>query len=214
MKTLLYCNFVFLSSILWAQSNVTGSVPLTLVDGGTDCNGLGRLVEIHADPSGLSGDGGAMAGINAFVLAIAADQPGVLTAAWSESSPIPFDSVVTDSMFVTTGISIAGWSTDPNAPNQSYHLATLLLTGNQGNVSVSLSAQSTLASRFVSVGNGPDTMSYSLPSALVVNIPMTYNLNVLTGISSWQMVAAQYDLAAPAGPVDVNDLVKLITCSP
>jgi hypothetical protein len=26
---------------LWSQSNVSGTVPLTLLDGGTDCGGLG-----------------------------------------------------------------------------------------------------------------------------------------------------------------------------
>jgi hypothetical protein len=198
---------------LLAQSNVSGPVPLTLVDGGTDCGGLGRLVEIHANPSGLTGDGGAAAGLNGFLLVLEASRSGVLTSVLPGSSPIGWNVRVTEPP-LTNQIRVAGWSTDMAAPNQSYHLATLVLTGTLGAVTLTALSSTELASRLVAPGNGPSLLSVSLPSPLNVTVPANYNLNLLTGISSWLQTAASYDLAAPSGPIDIRDLVKLVICTP
>ncbi len=201
-------------SMVAAQSNVVGSVPLTLIDGGTDCNGLGRLVEIHADPTGFSGDGGALVGLNGFVLVINADQANLFTSFLPGRNPISWQTVITDHSLVTNSLVVAGWSTDINAPNQSYHLGTLVLTGNQGSVLIGLGNQTQLASRLVTIGNGPDNLNVMLPSDLNVTVPATYNLNLLVGISSWLQMAAEYDLALPGGEIDLLDLAKLINCTP
>jgi hypothetical protein len=198
---------------LLAQSNVSGPVPLTLVDGGTDCGGLGRLVEIHANPSGLTGDGGAAAGLNGFLLVLEASRSGVLTSILPGSSPIGWNVQVTTPP-LTTQIRVAGWSTNMAAPNQSYHLATLVLTGTLGAVTLTALSSTELASRLVAPGNGPELLSVSLPAPLNVTVPANYNLNLLTGISSWRQTAGNYDLAAPSGPIDVLDLVKLVWCTP
>ena len=190
-----------------------GNVPVSLIDAGTDCNGLGRLVEIHADPSGLSGDGGAAAGINGYVIKIDASRSGVLTSILPGSAPIQWKTVVTAPPR-TNSVHVAGWSTDMNAPNQPYHLATLVLTGTQGNVTLSLNAATQVSSRLVAPGNGPALMSTMLGPPLLVNVPLNYNLNLLTGVASWRQSAPNYDLAAPAGNLDIRDLVKLVICTP
>jgi len=204
---------LFLALPLLAQSNVSGTVPLSLVDGGTDCGGLGRLVEIHANPSGLTGDGGAPAGLNGFLLVLEASRSGVLTSMLPGTSPVAWNLRVS-SPPLTTEIRVAGWSTDMLAPSQPTHLATLVLTGTMGAVTLTALPASELASRLVAPGNGPELLSVSLPAPLNVTVPATYNLSLLTGISSWRQTAANYDLAAPSGAIDVLDLVKLVWCTP
>ena len=198
---------------LLAQSNVDGNLPLTLVDGGTDCGGLGRLVQVHADPTGLSGDGGAAAGINGYVLVLKASRTGVLTSVLPGSTPIGWQIRVTAPP-LSDLVRIVGWSAEVNAPNLSYHLVTLVLTGTQGAVTISLQPGTEVASRLVAVGNGPALMSLDLPIPLAVNVPADYNLGLFTGISVWLQFVPDYDLAAPSGDVDVRDLVKLVACTP
>jgi hypothetical protein len=198
---------------LMAQANVSGTVPLTLIDGGTDCGGLGRLVEIHANPSGLTGDGGAAAGLNGFLLVLQASRNGVLTSVLPGSSPVDWSIRVT-SPPLTNQIRVAGWSTNMLAPSQPTHLATLVLTGSLGAVTLTALPASELASRLVAPGNGPELLNVSLPGPLNVTVPANYNLNMLTGIASWRQTAANYDLSAPSGPIDVLDLVKLVICTP
>lgn len=198
---------------LMAQSNIGGTLPVTLVDGGTDCAGRGRLVDIHADPTGLSGNGGALAGINGFVLVVKASRPGLLTSVLPGSTPSRWH-MRTTARPLTDQIRIVGWSTDTNAPNLSYHLATLVLTGTQGPVTISLETGTEVASRLVAPGNGPALMSLTLPAPLNVNVPVSFNLNLLTGVAAWLAIEPDYDLAAPSGALDILDLVKLVTCSP
>jgi len=198
---------------LLAQSNVAGNLPLTLVDGGADCGGLGWLVEVHADPTGLSGDGGAAAGINGFVLVLQASRNGVLTAVLPGSTPIGWQTRVTAPP-LSNLVRVAGWSTDINAPNSSYHLVTLVLTGTQGPVTISLQPGTEVASRLVGPGNGPALMALNLPSPLSVSVPFNFDLVFLMGIAEWLQVAPDYDLTFPSGNVDVRDLIKLVTCTP
>ncbi|MCB1050736.1 MAG: hypothetical protein KDC71_09050 [Acidobacteria bacterium] len=211
MKTLY---FLLLSATVFAQSNVSGPLPLTLVDGGTDCNGLGRIVLVQADTSGLTGDMGAPVGLNAFRLVLTANRSGVLTSLMPGTQPITWSSVQTEASLVTTQIVITGWNSDINAPNGLYTLASLLLTGDQGPVSISLEATSEVASRLVQPGNGPELLQLQLPGSLQTNIPVTYSLTLQEGFAAWLTVMPTYDLAAPSGKIDILDLSKLVYCTP
>lgn len=89
-----------------------------------------------------------------------------------------------------------------------------MLTGTLGAVTLSAPEASELPPRLVAPGNGPELLNVSLPAPLNVTVPATYNLSLLTGISSWRQTAANYHLAAPSCAIDVLDLEKLVWCTP
>jgi len=205
---------LFSCSALLGQSNVNGNLPVTLVDGGTDCDGLGQLILIWADTTGLTGDQGAALGLNAFRLILNVSRPGVITQIQPGTQPLDWTFVQTEPSQVTTQTVLVGWSSDTNAPGGFYHLATLLLTGDQGPVTLSLDPNSEVSSRLVQPGNGPSLVPLQLPAPFVTSIPQTFNLSLFTGVATWDMADPDYDWIAPFGKVDVLDLVQLVYCSP
>lgn len=217
MKSLyVFIMWTVAASVGLAQSSVQGTATITVIDGGTDCNGLARRVEIHADLTGLIGDGSEPAGLNGYVLAISFDPDGSFASATPGDQPAEVDwtLITTHESAIFDEVILVGWWPEPTAPNGSYHLATLLFSGDPGPVTVSVASTTSLASRLVSAGNRPDVIDYELPDALVVTIPASFNLDLLTAVASWLQTNAIYDLAAPAGDIDIRDLCKLIACSP
>lgn len=204
------------ASVGLAQSSVQGTATITVLDGGTDCNGLARRVEIHADLTGLIGDGNELAGLNGYVLAVSFDPDGSFTSATPGNQPaqVHWSLITTHETVIFDEVTLVGWWPEPSAPNGSYHLATLLFAGDPGPVTVAVEGTSSLASRLVSPTNRPDVIAYQLPNALVVTIPGSFNLDLLTGVASWLQSNALYDLTAPAGDIDIRDLCKLVSCSP
>ncbi|MCB1051028.1 MAG: hypothetical protein KDC71_10555 [Acidobacteria bacterium] len=212
MKKLAF--FLFFGMSLLAQSQVTGPLVLRWVDQGPDCQGLGHLVDIYADTTGLTGMNNELVGINAFVLSIESSQSFVLTTLHPGFSPINWQYTVSQPP-LTNQIIIAGWSTDTNAPNEDYHLARLLLSGAPGTFSLSLMPGSQVASRLAGPGNGPDLIPLQLPNPITVQLPVSYNLFIGGGISAWHELDLAYDLVPPYGtPIDMLDLVKLVYCTP
>lgn len=157
---------LFWSGLVTAQTNVVGSANLSFEDLGYDCAVEAHGIAIHADISGLSGDGG-QAGLNAFVLTLAWDEAlfhsattGADTAGWSF--------ITTET--VTSQITLVGTQADPLAPNKSYHLASLYFTSAPDDVTLTAQIQaSSLGTRIVA-GDGPDTITLNDPG------PLTFTL--------------------------------------
>jgi len=217
------------ASLLWfgcffayAQTGVTGQATLSFQDGGTDCSGSARLVEVYADVTGLTGTASEPVGLNSFVLS--------LTLAGSVSSDV-FSSVYAgdhpdfswhlqytakDQVISSHTLKVVGWAAYPDVPSsQHYHLCTLLLAGTAQNVTVTLNtAESSLASRVVDPpdGDGPGLVGIAASTPFATMIPSTFSLELNTGASHWREASATYDLMAPFGIIDVIDLTKIVTC--
>ncbi|MCB1051585.1 MAG: hypothetical protein H6510_08885 [Acidobacteria bacterium] len=197
---------------LFAQSNVAGSVPITLVDGGLGCGGSARIIEVHANVTGLSGDSGAMAGLNAFQLTVSYSVSGVYTHTVPGSNPQTWTIVTSAAANNASQVVVVGWNTNTLAPNASYHLCDIYLSGPNGNVTVNLTGGE-LASRLVTPGNGPAALNVTLPPSLTVFVP-AYTLDLPDAIASWRLVNPTYNLIGPPGPNDILDLVKAFICAP
>ena len=211
-------SFVFFlvigSTWIMSQTEIGGSATLSLQDGGLDCQGLTRRVEVLADVSGLSGTGGEV-GINGFVLSLNLNRTDVYGSSLRGRSPdLPWRLVATERNLVdqTLTLKLVGWVADPNAPNQVYQLATLFLSGTSGAVSLEVQPTNTSLGSRIANGEGPDTIPVMVPGVLTVMIPEDFNLDPLMAFSAWLSVAPEFDLIPSSGFIDILDLVKLILC--
>ena len=194
------------------QANISGNASLSLIDGGTDCQGGVRLVEVHADVSGLSGDGG-LAGINAFVLKFNVNNGNLFSIARRATNPISFDIVHTEKSLVGSQntVIVSGWSADSNAPNGSYHLLTLQFAGVDNTISITIDeTESNLASRVAS-GFGPDAIGFTVPPEATFSVPAPVSFPVGQALLFWLGELAFYDLV-PDGTINMLDYAKLIIC--
>jgi len=196
------------------QSSITGPALVTLEDGGTDCNGRARVVDIYVDVSGLSGIGGE-AGLNGFALAFDLNRANVVASAYSGVEPEMgwyFRSTSKPEINLINTVRVVGSVADPSAPNQNYHVATLWLSGLQGDVTLTFNATlSSLGSRRV-LGDGPGPIEITPPLPLTVTIPADFLLDLIEGADLWHRFSVAYDLAEPSGDIDVLDLVKMLNC--
>ena len=171
-------------------------------------------VDVFVDLTGLSGAGGE-AGLNGFVLAFDLNRSDVF------ASAIKGDDIEFAWNFFTTQRSLvdisrqlilAGASGDAGAPNQIYHLATLVFCGAVGTTTLTFDpGASTLGSRVVN-GDGPGPIQIQGPSAYTITITSPFSLDFYSGLSTWLNVAPDYDLVDPVGNINILDLVKLIAC--
>ena len=214
---------VFLSQLMaQAQTGVTGTATIILEDGGTDCLGAARLVRVYADATGLTGTAGAPAGLNAFVLKFHLDgsiNNDFFASAMPGSHPdFSWGFQHTHSGNVETDgfLTVVGWASFPDVPStQNYHLCTIVLSGTAQNVTFTFDASySSLGSRVVNPpdGDGPGSIDFSEPSPFSAQILDAFSLQLNDGIYFWLETNPSYDLAAPTGPIDTIDLVKLINC--
>ena len=199
---------------LWAQSGITGPAGVTLNDAGLDCNGFARVVEVVVDVTGLSGVGGP-AGLNSFVLVFNLSRSDVFASAAAGSNPdLDWYFLATDRNGVNASNSLRLVSSvaDLDAPNQRYQVASILLSGLQGGVTLTFNAaESSLGSRYIN-GDGPGPISISGSPPLTVSIPIDFNLDIGTGVSYWLTESVEYDMAPPVGNINVLDLVKMVLC--
>ncbi len=207
--------FAFMSTnLVLAQSSIVGNAPLTLQEGAADCGGSCVTVDVFVDVTGLSGTGGD-AGLNAYVLAFDLDRSDVFASARAGTSPISdwgFFATSRNLVAMTDRLILVGAVADMAAPNQNYHVATVVLCGSLGNVTLTyVPSESSLGSRVVA-GDGPGPIDIGAPSAFTLPITVTFSLDWGAGISSWTLNAPSYDLVAPSGPIDVLDLTKLTHC--
>lgn len=197
-----------------AQSGISGSAPVQVMPRNPECAGTCPAVDIFVDVNGLSGVGGD-AGLNAFVLAFDLSRTDVFAYAVPGQSPISgWTFVHTDPALVdvTNTVIVTGAVGDDQAPNQSYHVATLVFCGDPGSISMSFNAGlSSLGSRVVN-DDGPGPISIAAPSPTTIQVTTSFPLNISTGVASWLLYAPTYDLVAPSGPVDVLDLSRLVQC--
>lgn len=196
------------------QSGIGGAATISLTDGGVDCAGMARVVDVHVDVTGLSGVGGP-GGLNAFALALNLDRPDVFASASAGEVPaMGWGLINTDETGIaaTHQVILVGWAPDPDAPNTSYLVASIILSGAAGPVTLSLDAgASSLGSRVVA-GDGPGPIELSGPPPLTVSIPESFDLDLLTGASRWLTTDPDYQLVPGTSWVTVLDLVKLVQC--
>ncbi|MCB1044589.1 MAG: hypothetical protein KDC35_16730 [Acidobacteria bacterium] len=211
---LLFCCFALSGWVLFGQSGISGAAPVTLQNGTPECGGECVTVDIFVDVTGLSGTGGD-AGLNGFVLAWDLDRGEVFASAFPGMTPISnWQFVHTDRSMVgiTDRVILVGAVADMAAPNQSYHVATVVLCGSVGNVNFTfVPSESSLGSRVVA-GDGPGPIAISGPGLFTTTITTPFSLNFGIGISSWRLNAPAYDLVPPSGIIDMRDLVKLTMC--
>ncbi|MCB1042730.1 MAG: hypothetical protein KDC35_07315 [Acidobacteria bacterium] len=196
------------------QSGVGQVVPLRLVEGQTDCGGYGRRVEILADVTGFTGAGGEPVGLNGFLAIVNMQDPQTLAFIEPGSAPVAWSIRVTQPAWVSSSVSVAGWSTDTDAANGEYLLATLVLTGNQGWAQQDLAVGCQVASRMVSPGNGPELLATDPGPSLATWIPLTFDIAILDAVAEWLRDSIRFDFSAPSGPIDIRDLVRLLNCTP
>lgn len=198
-----------------AQTGISGSAPVTLDPAGTQCGGVCPAVDVFVNVSGLSGTGGD-AGLNAFVLSFDLDRPDTFT--FAHAGVVPdmswaFVHTETDIVQLIETVTIVGASGDADAPNDLYHVGTLIFCGTPGNVTLTFDeTTSSLGSRVVA-GDGPGPITISAPAPFVLSIADAFTLDFATGCASWLSTFPTYDLAAPSGPIDVLDLIVLAQCS-
>jgi len=199
-------------TLVWSQSNIGGSAPVTFVDGGTACNGSARIVDLYADVTGLSGDGGA-AGINAFIMALDFSLGYVSELLFPGEGPVPFTIVATDPVLAFGAPTVVGYAADTDAPNTQYHLVRLWVKGPPGGFTVSLDGLASGLGSRVAAGFGPDNIAVTAPPTANFQIDAFFNLPYYDGLASWLLLNPDYDLVAPTGEVEVRDLVMLVNCA-
>ncbi len=205
---------VAISGVSFAQTMITGAAPVTLLEGPAECGDSCLTVEIQVDLTGLSGTGG-VAGLNAFVLAFDLDRSNVYASARAGTLPIldwHFVRTNREHVSTTDRLILVGAVSDMTAPNQSYHVATVVFCGTVGDVTLTfVPSESSLGSRLVN-GDGPGPIPIETPIPFTVTITTPFTLDLAMGISLWLSVSPAYDLVNPIGPIDILDLTKLIDC--
>jgi len=202
-------------NIVSAQTGISGSAPVTLDPAGLDCAGTCPAVDVFVDVTGLTGTGGD-AGLNAFVLSFDLDRSETFT--FSQTGHAPemgwfFTHTDPGTVALSNTVTIVGATGDDTAPNDLYHVATLVFCGTPGDVTLTFDPNtSSLGSRVIA-GDGPGPISISAPAPFVLSIADEITLDFIEGCASWLQIFADYDLVAPTGPIDILDLVKLAACS-
>jgi len=212
MKWFLF--FWGLSALVLAQNPVTGNATITLVDGGTECEGSQRRVEVHVDITGLTGQGGD-AGLNAYGISLLLDDMTFFKRAESGVDPIPFSLEATNQLVAQqiNELRLVGYKADTQAPNQSYHVATVILGNQTGTVTLDLNASATsLGSR--RVGNaGPGPINFVFNGPLATSISGSYPLTLIEALSSWRFDHPTYNVNPVTPQVDILDLISIASCS-
>ena len=205
-----FCFTFFLSTGLWAQSNVGGAAPVLLEVRAADCGLPARTVDVFVDVTGLIGNGGE-AGINGFVLAFNLPAGnGFQGAAPGVDPMLDWTFAATETAASGGSLKLAGAVADLNAPNQRYHLASLAFDGADIWVTLEFDeTASSLSSRVVN-GDGPGPIPMTPPDPITFHL---VGLSLGTGVSLWRQTALDYDLAPPLGTIDVHDLIALVNCS-
>lgn len=198
-----------------AQTQIEDSVPILLVDSGTDCSSMAVRVEVHVDLTGVTGNGH-LAGLNGFVIEIELSRSRVL--AFIEVGHTPpmawrFAASDRDTVNVTNRLKLLGVCPDPQAPNGDYHLATLVLSGIAGEVMLEVQAPaSSLASRRVA-GDGPGRIPIAESAPLTVEIPENFHVDAFALWACWRLTCPTLDLVAPVDRIDVRDCIRWRSCA-
>ena len=204
---------VFLmSTCILLQTGISGPALLTWSEQGTTCGEVGKIVHIFADVRGLTGQGGAEVGLNSFVLTVKFDRSDVFASAFAgEDVGLSWGFKISDEALIilTNTVTLVGWMANADAPNQNYHLATLVLAGSEGPVTLTLQSAD-LGSR-VANGDGPGPVPWTLPAPIIVTLPGHYYPTLIEGGSLWRTDNTTYDINSLPG-VDVADLVEVINC--
>jgi len=209
-RSLIWCLLIVPTGLI-AQTNVAGQAPVTL-EARADCGAPARTVDVFVDVSGLMGSGGD-AGINAFVLAFVLDHGETFQAAVAGDDPLldwTFAATEVAVVTATGSLRLVGAVADTAAPNQKYHLATLVFGGPTSTVTLTFNeAASSLSSRVID-GDGPGPILLAAPDPLTLNLVA---LSFAEGVASWRQFAPDYDLVPPSGAIDIVDLVALAACT-
>lgn len=120
--------FVFTgSSIGFGQVNINGDATIQLVDGGTNCMGSMRLVDVYVDTSGCTAASGDSVGLNGFRLdfSLGPDTTLLYAASRPGNTPVSFSVVASEHLVVAIGeqVTLVGRTATPNAPQGPYHVA-------------------------------------------------------------------------------------------
>lgn len=211
----LICLLCVWSTLVWAQSDVTGNATIRLQAGAPDCNAQCHTVDVSVDVTGLSGSLHE-AGLNAFVLAFDLSRGDVFASAVAGTNPeLDWSFFYTARGTVDSGnrLVVVGSVAASNAPNQNYQVANLVFCGSAGDLTLTFVPEaSSLGSRLVE-GDGPGGIAMLTPAPLDTALPTSFSLTFFTGVSQWQTENIDYNLVAPTDEVvDIRDLVKLTNC--
>ena len=195
-----------------SQTGILGTANISLIDQSESCGGMGRLIQVYADVSGLVGAEGDPVGLNGFVVTINLDRPWVFASAIAGHNPNltwGFEYTHRDMVQVTGSLVLVGWVADTEAPNLNYHLASLILAGEIGPTSLTV-VSTELASRVVN-GQMPEGMNVNLPATLSIFLSGDFSLRITDGLVFWGDLGGNYDIEDPAG-VNVQDFVTIVNC--
>lgn len=219
-------NYLFLIAVipilLHAQSDITGSATVRVIDGGTLCNGAAAVVDIYVDVTGLTGFQSQPAGLNAFQIKFSVENLArsfFANALSASNEAVVFSVKASNKSNVSTSgnLTIAGW-TSGDTPNRDYLVGKLVFSGSPtaGSGSITPLATGSLASKWwddgSANGDGPSLITYSVQPALSITVPLWPGLTLLEGCSLWGDVDSQYDFSSPADIVDLIDLIDLMNC--
>lgn len=219
MKNNILFGLVLVVSPLYvgAQTGIFDTADIIVVEGGLDCNGSAREVQIFVDMTGMTGKDGEPVGLNAVALSLSMSDPVFLAACRGADTSdwACFSTEKTLANFMGKAVLVGSFA-DPFAPATDYHVATFLYGGIEGELSVEVShLESSFGSRIVPItGDGPGFIPYGSSGPVVIHLPPPFTFDLLTSVFFWGRDFPDYDLVAPSGPLDVLDLVKTVACSP
>lgn len=196
------------------QTGVPGSVPIVLEDMGLSCAGNARWIRVSANPSGMTGQGGASVGINAFYVVFQVDQPAAVRIITAAQDPVAFHGQATQrAQALALGKWAAlGYKADPNAPNQSTALCDITLIATSPNpVTLQLISPSAIGTRVIN-GSGAQNVPAVLASWTIPLPQSGAIIDLNEALSFWLLSHSLYDEVAPFGTIDMLDLVHFIPC--
>jgi len=202
-----------LPSFLFAQHPVDGQATISFVEGGSLCDGALKRVDIFVDITGLTGQGGD-AGLNAFALWIDMTDSSFYVRSEAGSDPIPFELTTTEAHRIDTvgTLRLVGHNADTDAPNTSYHVASIYVGNQLGSVTLKLATtNSSLGSRKIG-SSGPGPIDFVFDGPLTVTIENTFPLQISDAAAAWLSGDPTYDFQPPFGIVNVLDLVSIAEC--
>ena len=197
-----------------SQVGVVVQMPIQWEDMGLSCAGNARIIRVSANPIGMTGQGGASVGINAYYLVFHVDQPGAVRIMTQAHDDLPFSGRATPSSLAQAlgKWAVLGYVAMPNAPNQVTALCDITLIATSPNpVTLQLIQPSAIGTR-VANGSGGQNVPCVLASWTVPLPQGGIPIQLGDAVSFWLTTNSLYDEVAPFGTIDMLDLVHFIPC--